>query len=1118
MAEKDEEKKADSGEKRYDFDEFERDMHRTEAKEKMREYIRNGYFPKFARQLAILEVRKEIREEILRKSFEEIRRLRKLVSTARSLAPERTDIIRSHQRDIRGEIQNARKLQEEITKIDKEIDGVEKKQEAGQKSYFERENEKKLKLDKLKSEDLDKDEYEKEKGKIEGFYKDIDDVTKEKILEERKEEGVPTRFTCPQCGHHLYEEYDKEFGRLLFKCSNKKCISHRTGGYKPEYIYETQSNKFNEKVPIPPLLRWKQREAADRRLDLEKRLVELKQAIKEGHVAKEKEKEETDKIWKDVYGDKDAFDRELGTFKRNNPGATSDDLRREEKRLKREHNIKDRTVVEKYGGGMRGFSKKGEEFIKKVIFVAALIGIGAVISASLGQTWFFFGFLSIGLYVLTPSSDVLEPEPGPFGWSDINPWKGNSGRAGMKRILPSKTVASTAWLRSIFKVTAIICFAMGFKSMGDIFNTFFIITCLIGYFALKLTYNNSGEFIESLLRFAVLGCYFIPFNVFAGIFNSYVLGAIALAFFAIPPMPASKDWGKVIAQGLSGQTAYYEMFDKILFIGLMGFALIASGSFGVIWEGFGVGWGLTGTLRATFIYFWIVSAIGGFFSPPQERPLTGILFLGGATIIYAVGPGSQDIGSALLGQWWPSVNQAVTTISEPISKMFGQLGKTFGDAFLLLTNPVGYATQLMNGSYANSGPGEVGAFGVELSGFEVSPVFIEQPFMITTNIKNSGTFPAEDVRITLTSGLKAPEKQSSWTGTPSIGATKTLTQPIKISQLQITDSCKNKQGDADKDTACIQYFDGKFIQQNIWQAVFSSSGIKCDVSSAYELRKKSIPINVTLSYKYQSDSKVSVEFISQAEWDRLAKLDQLNQKLQFVKSEYSSAPVKFPIGTPGLKNPILETQDFHIALNIMSDQIGGKIDKIESIRLNYPKEFTLDTDECNPKLYTKPAEGIIEWGNLQGGDRIFYCHFKAVKDKMGGSPTKTYIINAHANYTYSVSKEKLVKVEFGSWCCYGETDSCAKTSYCCPEVQGGKKGICIPQGQNCAGISGRDCSRYDGSMADCLKISEEKKQAFNYAVWCDCNEGTEKARNDQLVSEGKSELRKCESYTTGAST
>jgi hypothetical protein len=120
-----------------------------------------------------------------------------------------------------------------------------------------------------------------------------------------------------------------------------------------------------------------------------------------------------------------------------------------------------------------------------------------------------------------------------------------------------------------------------------------------------------------------------------------------------------------------------------------------------------------------------------------------------------------------------------------------------------------------------------------------------------------------------------------------------------------------------------------------------------------------------------------------------------------------------------------------------------------------------------------------------GGDRIFFCHFQALKpagtseSKLGTSPTKTYMVTAHANYTYSVSKEKLVRLEFGSWCCTQEKGVCLDDQKCCPENKVSGKGICTPKTQNCEGGEaapetflvadpGYCVSRYQSGYGKCL--------------------------------------------------
>jgi hypothetical protein len=1079
LAEKDE-KKADSGKKNI-LEEFEKEEHRRMAKRYLKQYLDRGYGKDYARRLAILRVKSDMRTEDILKTDNSIQARKNKWSAATD--PSEKSSLREL---IKALVMDKDKFQGEKDSIEEEISRIETKFTtpiANTQAEMERELQE---IEDIKS-GLEEGEYENEKRKIEEKYREILSGKKLEagkgypiISSERQHakklfrgrlpftkigtpKALPFKRPCPNCGKKTLVEYvDEKTGAIYYKCSNPNC---RNVG---DRIEPTAAGIKGNKMPFFGL---NARERANKRLAFEKRLEPIQKKYWKGEIDDD-----------EYQRQKDALETEISTS-----GTVH----------------KKGWAVDRVGGPLNKLAKKGGEGMLHAFFAACLVGIGALISAIFGNWWFFFGFLSVSINFLIPSPDKGEFEKMPMGWGHILPWAQGGSHAGF------------AWMKSITKVSAIIFFAYGFKSMGDVFNVFFIITCLAGYFSLKLTYSpeRPGDFIESLLRFGILGCYFIPFIVFAGIFNSYVLAAIAFAFFAIPPMPETskgQNLGEILSRGLSGQTAYYEMFDKLLFIVLMGFALIASGSLGGIANFLNLGWQLTGTLKYTFIYFWVVALIGGFFSPARERPLTGMLFLGGATIIYGIGPGSQDIGSALLGQWWPTVNENVMAIAEPISKMFGQLGKTFGDAFLLLTNPVGYATQLMNGSYSNNPVGETGAYGLELSGFDVSPVFIMQPFMITANIKNNGAFPAEAVSIFMSAGAKAPEKQGGVSlpvlgeKTPTIAITKTGTRPLQISEIGIdtkedSTQCDNAKTtwhdwkffkwfgfDAGKDDVCVHiYPEDNFARQNIWQTTFSSTGITCQISSNFELRKKSIPINITLNYKYQSDSKIPIEFISRAEWDRLARLDQLNTRLQFVKSEYSSAPVKFPIGTPGLKNPILETQDFHIALNLMSDQIGGRIEGVESIVLNYPTDFVLANDKCSPDPTTgggSYAPGKVEWKNLNVGDKIFFCHFNKLSstNALGSSPTKTYIITAHASYTYSNTQNKLVKVDFGSWCCTQETDVCTKEQKCCPEDKKSGKGICAPSEQNCEGGTGgttgappTDVNCEKLLQDDCLKNKEK---------------------------------------------
>jgi hypothetical protein len=698
------------------------------------------------------------------------------------------------------------------------------------------------------------------------------------------------------------------------------------------------------------------------------------------------------------------------------------------------------------------------QYIKSAIYPLGFILIGVIVSATTGSWLFFVGFLGIAAYLLFPDPKDIEAKEEEKRVSFGTPLT----------IVPGHSKSSThngiAFMKSAGKVTAIIGFALGFKGLGDVFNTMFILTAVLGYFLLKVEYENSADFIESILRF-FLGMILIPW-IFNDIFNSLVLAGIAFAFFAVPPLPSEgmKDIGKVLSRGLSGATAYYEMADKFIFGSIMILVLIGSGSLGFMGISPAAGWGLTGTLQYTFIYFWLVCGVAGFFSPARERPVTGGIMLGAATVIYGIGPGSQAVGSGLLGQWWPTVHNTFTSITEPMSNLMGTIGNTFGQGFLLLTNPVGYATQLMNGTYAENPVGPTGSYGVDITEFSITSIFPEQPYVVTAILENKGAFKAGNVSMSI---MAAGGDRFATEGTSRARSV----QPKESKYLSLydlydlygrkqmfmdIDNLGFKEGSAcnyltDDKKECFQLYgvgisdsqarDGNDLDRlMVWQAAFQSSGINCSTIAGISLRKRYIPIAAKVTYDYQSDSKVEVEFISKAEWERLAQAGQLDSGFRFIQSQYTSAPVKFPIGTAGLKNPILEDQQFHISMMLDSAfEKDSHIDRVKKVNLTYPADWELRGGDwksaCTPEPigHDEDKEGgieYVEWEPNIGGPKTLVCYFEPLntrQDALGGAPSKTYVVTAHADYTFSRWKYRDTEIKFGGFCCPdrpGCTENC----------------------------------------------------------------------------------------------
>ncbi|UCF09027.1 MAG: hypothetical protein JSW28_04900, partial [Thermoplasmata archaeon] len=113
--------------------------------------------------------------------------------------------------------------------------------------------------------------------------------------------------------------------------------------------------------------------------------------------------------------------------------------------------------------------------------------IGVLIAAYSGNIWFFIGFLSIGVMFVCPSGEEASNEPwGFFGWR-----KGSAH--------------GFAVLRSLAKVTAVVCFIIGFYQLGSTMTVPLMITIFVGYFAMSSEFDatNPAQIVEATMRFAM---------------------------------------------------------------------------------------------------------------------------------------------------------------------------------------------------------------------------------------------------------------------------------------------------------------------------------------------------------------------------------------------------------------------------------------------------------------------------------------------------------------------------------------------------------------------------------------------------------------------------------------
>jgi hypothetical protein len=696
--------------------------------------------------------------------------------------------------------------------------------------------------------------------------------------------------------------------------------------------------------------------------------------------------------------------------------------------------------------------EKWSEHVQKTFMVLIFTILGVVTASFLHSMYFFLGFLFWSMYLVIP-----EGEPPKFEGKVIITWKqlmtGNYFR---------NANAGLGLLRAISKATSIMLFVWAIKTGTVPFQSIALIAvAFIGYYSFKGTYDPTvpSSIIEALVRFGI-GAIVIPFWIFYSIFNSLVLTFIALAFFAIPPIAEEK------GESESYIFVNYFMFDRIWFAILMFIALAGAGVIPGLSGLFGgMNWGLTGTLKATFLYFWLITFVSGFFSSPATRPVTGIFMLGSAVIIYGLGPGMQDVGSALFGPWFPTVYKTVNNIMKPIGDVFNQIGNTFGTAITLLVNPMAFAQSMMNGTYASDPTtGLKGPLGVEIEDFWTTPIYPYQPYQVIIKIKNKGAFDARNVTVSLYVDKEiAPKEQTTSLRKARIVLGEIGIVPGGADDVKI--ECFDKGGfsstDPEQIVRCVRSIDpdnNDLVKMDVRQIFFNSPGIPCETIEKYALRERRfkkkqvmyfVPLIGEVEYDYDISSTLDLEFISKAEWDRRVREEEEFITQQKRPATLTNAPVQLNIDS--LEQPIREGTPFFIGLGISSAQPRGEIKELYNLTLKLPPEIAENLESCTIPYEGEPIEEngykTLVWTHEDlKGQSMLYCRFKALdfsKLQTNGS-TKTFLIKADAEYRFKQTDTEILTVDFGGGCCRG---GCPPGLECNWKPGDTEAGQCVPKEQ-----------------------------------------------------------------------
>jgi hypothetical protein len=576
---------------------------------------------------------------------------------------------------------------------------------------------------------------------------------------------------------------------------------------------------------------------------------------------------------------------------------------------------------------------------------------------------------------------------------------------------------------------------------------------------------------ESIMR--LIAVPFIAIFVFGlfggGLFHAPAIGTLFLAFFAIIPKPSeTENLARALGLGLSGATANYEMWDKLLFLIIM---LLAGGmSFGLFGAGvsFDIGLFSGGSLGIIFSAIWAIALLVGLFSPSETRPAMGIIIMIISFITFGSTVGEQAMGTAFFGQWWPMLHNSATQLLEPVGKLGEMMQQTFGQSFLMLTNPVGYAQQIMSGQYAKNPNGPTGAYGLEIQNFAVDTIYLEEPFSIRFDIANKGPYTARNVNLQILSNM--PDTLINDNALAGSDTTLKLAGETKYDHIKWYkykyDSLQNH--DLLKDPVIPQDVKPMFLTGTIGCTSIGKTPWGAEWVTKIpqeELRQHYVSYMINYTYDYNVDSSLQIDVISESEWYNLVRDNKLVRSQ--VSSLISTAPVKLSIGA--MDQPIREGMPFYVGYNLTSAEgsntmIGNAVvNMIIPSDFGVPKTCTHNIDPNN-ELITLPIHGsginteitnlifsavnqramsnfaekmaqwrgktkiftvrnqdndiiayVLSWSLVGGDAKYSFCNWDKAPNLVN-APRRTFTLMANSTYTFNKWEKKDTMINFRDIC------------------------------------------------------------------------------------------------------
>lgn len=379
-----------------------------------------------------------------------------------------------------------------------------------------------------------------------------------------------------------------------------------------------------------------------------------------------------------------------------------------------------------------------------------------------------------------------------------------------------------------------------------------------------------------------------------------------------------------------------------------------------IWSGvfgnlFGVG-EMENMMQIMFFAVWMLSIVAGYVGGKESRPATGILMIFMALFVFSF-TATGVMGTSVFGYWWPQIASTVEAITAPLVPMWGQVQTGMGDAWLIITNPMGYYDIMNKRTQATKSVVKEGGTtkSIELLKtdlFTSTPGELEPLHDIllgSFQIQNQGEFYANQIELSL---------WSTWMDPKALALVGQTVEPTLTGTLEKFE-CSQKFDKCDLTTYSDQIGYSKWTERtypgeirfvnfvykkNEWDVVlpdnlancnYNGTPISCDDDSAtFNHSSQQLKVNVNLTYFYNVNVSIPAEVMDQTKYRDLLMARGIT--LKELTSQYTGGPVKATLWSQ--RQPIRSAETSLFVASIVNEG-GGTLNMVNHFWVLIPKEL-----------------------------------------------------------------------------------------------------------------------------------------------------------------------------------